>query len=82
MDANKQHCGQNQKGKNILGVVKRRPLDVAASTVARLEKEVAEAVAPLGGFERKDAIVWETPEARMNCSRSSRLVRPNNHQRE
>ena len=45
--------------------------DVAPEYVELPEYEL-----PLGLFDTKPAIDWLTPEARVNCSRSSTLVRP------
>jgi len=42
----------------------------------RVSPETEEVGLSLGAFDLKGVMDWETPEARVNCSRSSTLVRP------
>ena len=42
----------------------------------RVSPETEDVGLSLGAFDLNGVIDWETPEARVNCSRSSTLVRP------
>ena len=42
----------------------------------RVSPETEDVGLSLGAFDLKGVMDWETPEARVNCSRSSTLVRP------